>query len=164
MEAVAPVAPMDKAIPMLPEREKAPLRRLDPADLNFHAPWLLDRMAAVFNYLDSRQRYGWLNSMIFSPDYMLLFQENAVGCAQLNRAMSLEPVPVVQERFLFVRDPRDKEQVNDALGMYDEFMRFGKLHNATTFVLYEKSDIPIELVKKHLGRVFDRQISYVKIV
>jgi hypothetical protein len=163
MAAVEPVAPVDRALRVSPPREKAPIRRMELADINFHAPWLLPRMTEVFYWLSQQQIMGWLKNAVYSPDYMVLFQENAVACATLTRAVQLEPIPIVQERFAFVRDPKNKDQLRDALEVYTELVRWATNSGATTIILSDKSDLPLELIRSRFGRVFDRILHYVKI-
>lgn len=150
------------SIPMLPERPAMPIRRLELGDITEQGSWLMPRLQKSFPSLDPRRISSWLTSMIYENSFMVLYKRDSVACAQLIRANILEPIPIVREVFFFVRDPADKDQIDDAMEFYDELERFTKLHDASTYIVSTRSDIPPELIGKRFKRVFENKQYFVR--
>lgn len=158
----SPISPVGPPVQPASEQIQS-IRRFELPDLMNNAMWLMPRLEKFFHWLPPAQIKSWLTGMVYSADYQLLYLPNCVGCAQLHRAFQMEPKPVIQERFLFVRFPEKGDDIRMALGMYEEWIRWAKVHDCSTIVLQEQSDVPVELVRKMFGRVFTRQLNYVKV-
>lgn len=158
-----PEGPKPVVFQPFPTQEKPVFRRYDLPDIDLHAPWLFARLQKTFSWLPPNAIRGWLTQMVWSNDYKLLFLPDAIGCAQLQRAFSMEPVPVVLERFIFLRDPKSKELQRAALQFYDEFEFWCQLNQTETLILSEHTDIPPDMLKERFDRVFDRTLHYVKV-
>lgn len=158
-----PEGPKPVAMPIYPAQEKPIMRRFDLPDIDQQAPWLFPRLQKTFHWLPPNSIRGWLTQMVWSNDYKLLFLPNAIGCAQLWRAFSAEPVPVVFEKFIFIRDPKSKEQQREALQFYDEFKDWAQLNQTETLILGEFNDIPMDFLKEHFDRVLERTLHFVKV-
>lgn len=150
------------SIPMLPERPRMPIRRMELADITEQGSWLIPRLQKAFPKLEVSRISAWIMSMIYENTFMVLYKRDAVACAQLIRANILEPVPIVREVFFFVRNPADREQLADAMEFYDEFERFTKLHDAMTYIISGHSDVTPELIGKRFERVFEIKQYFVR--
>lgn len=132
-------------------------RRFDIPDLDRHKMWLLPRLYKAYPHLNERSLIGWLRSVIYSNEYLFLFQDDAVALAQCMSAHTMQPKPVVEERFVFVRDIESKEQAEAASEFYTQFAVWAKHHGAEVVIVEEMSDVPHEQIGKKLGRIFTRQ-------
>jgi len=139
------------------------IRRFSLADLNTHGAWILGRMLKVYPHLNERTIAGYLASSVENNEYLFLYQPNAVALVQLDGGYTLEPELVVRERYVLVRDPRDKHQVEQAAGFYDAIKQWARHLNVKTVILGDMSDVPLDLIHKHLGRSFEKQLTFVRL-
>lgn len=160
---VAAVAPVDKALPAQPKRDILPLRRFELADLSRHGGWLMTRLLAAYPHLTPRELQGWLRGLIYSPEYLFLYQDNSVGLAQVIRNFTLTPKPVIQERFVFVEDKDNAEHVAQAAEFYAEFERWAKNQSVDTIMVEELTDVPHEAIREKLGRLYTRQQIFARV-
>lgn len=138
-------------------------RRFDVPDLDRHGLWLLPRLKQAYPHLNDRGVLSWIRNIVFVNDYLFICQENAVALAQVVSAHTLSPKPIVEERFVWVKDKENKEQVAAAACFYEDFARWAKHNGAETLVVEEMSDVPHEMVKEKLGRVFTRQVQFARV-
>ena len=138
-------------------------RRFELADLSQHGPWLLKRFAAKFPDMTERTIAGYLNGLLYSNEHLFLYQDNAVGLAQLVHSPGIRPVKVVQERFVWVKDRNDKEQVENAADFYSEMQQWGKRQSAERIIACEDTDVPKALIEARVGRLFDTKISHARV-
>lgn len=157
------VATVDTTPPP-PEVVTGPLtRRFQAPDLSEHGAWIMGRFLKAYPHVPERNAAGWLNGLIFNNECLFLYQPNAVGLAQVERAHTLSPHPIVREHFLFARD---KRFVEEASWMYTEFERWARQLGADTLVVSEGlSDVPVEMVAKRLGgrRIYTRTQRFLKV-
>ena len=78
-------------------------------------------------------------------------------------AHSLDAKPIVHERFVWVQNPEDKDQVKHAAAFYTEFLKWAKMLSAEVIIVEENTDVPHELVKERLGRIFQRQQQFARV-
>lgn len=145
--------------------EKTPslsIRRFQIPDLNTHGAWLVPRLEQAFG-LNERQSASWLRTLIYSNDSLFLFHPDAVALAQTDTTNTLQPKPVVRERFVWCRDREDKEQQKEAARFYAMFVDWAKHQGAEIMLVGEMTDVPNESMKVHTGRIFMRQQQFVRI-
>lgn len=153
MSALAEVLPEPPAI-----------RRFERPDLSRHGAWMLPRLLATYPHLDERSVASWLQNVINNNECLFLFQKNAVALAQAVASNSLAPEPVIWERFVWVEDPKDKDQIAAATGFYDYIRIWAKHQGAKVLVVEELSDVPHEMIKDVLDkRLFSRQQWFARI-
>ena len=138
------------------------IRRFQTIDLTT-AAWVLPRLVQAYPHLDEWRAKGWLESLVNNNEFLFLYTDGAVALAQLQRSHTLAPKPIVQEHFVFVKDPADKALVARAAGVYSEFLAWSKRLGCDILIVEERSDIPHDLIKAKLGRVFQRQVQYAKV-
>lgn len=142
----------------------APLvRRFEIPDLDRHGKWILPRLLAAFPHLNERSAAGFLTSLVYSNEHLFLYLPHAVGLAQVVSSHTLSPKPVVWERFVWVENPEDKEQLASAAALYERFMTWGKQMGVETMIVEEMTDVPHEQIKAVVGRVFNRQQQFVRL-
>lgn len=129
-------------------------RRLQPADLTEHAQWLLPRVTRSFPHITQRFAIGWLQSLLFSNQALFLYMPCGVALAETTQSFSLDPAPTIIERFVWLRDPKDKAQQAAGLLFYDEIMRWAQQQQVERSILLENSDVPIPDVERRVGRLF----------
>jgi hypothetical protein len=144
-------------------RELAFVRRFEIADLSKHGPWLLKRFQAIFPDMSESAIAGYLRGILYSNEHLFLYQDNAVALAQLVYTAGIKPTKVVQERFVWVADRNDKDQVESAADFYLHFQMWGRRQGSDRMFVLENSDVPKALVEVHLGRLFDVKISHARI-
>jgi hypothetical protein len=138
-----------------------PVRRFDLADLTEHR-WIVPRLLEAYPRTNERMLVGWLKGLVYSNEHLFLYLPHAVALAQVLRNVSLENTPFVQERFVWVEDKDDREQVRRAAGFYDEFNRWARQQGCEVMFVEESSDVPHEMVREKLGRVFTQQRQFVR--
>lgn len=144
-------------------REPATVRRFELADLSTHGGWLLKRLAAIFPDLGERAIAGYLTNLVYNNEHMFLCQPHAVALAQMTSSPGIRPTKLVQERFVFVEDKNDKEQLEDAADFYINMRQWGRQAGAERIIVMENSDVPKSLVELRLGRLFDTKISHARV-
>jgi hypothetical protein len=137
----------------------APPRRFQLPDLDRHGRWLLDRMLKVFPHRTERNLIGWLRGILYSNEFLFLYQEHGVALATVMQAHPLSPKMYVQE--IFVLSEPGFELL--AAGFYDEFAMWAKRQGLDTIVVEEMSDVPHEAIKERLGRLFQRTVNFARL-
>ncbi len=139
------------------------VRRFDLVKLNSHGRWVLPRLMEVYPHLTERSAAGWLATLVNNNEFLFLETDDAVGLAQAVQAHMLQQKPIVQEHFVFCRERENKEHRTQAAGMYDRFAAWAKSLGAEILVVEERTDVPHELIKARLGRVFQRQVQFARV-
>lgn len=155
-----------KARPQFKEpAEPIAIRRFEMPDLTEHGPWISERLLKVYPSVTAVTLHGWLRGLLDSNEHLFLYQKNAVAVATTLHGNSLAPEPVVRERFVFVKDPKNQEQVEQAAMFYADFYRWAKAQGASAVILDgEMSDVPSEQARDKLGgRLFERKEIFAKV-
>ena len=155
-------ASAEKVLPAAP-REVAPIRRFEIPDLSRHGGWLMGRLTAAYPYLTDRELQGWLRGLIYNPECLFLYQDNSVGMAQVVLNYTLTPKPVIYERFVFAEDKTNQTHLEQAADFYVEFERWAKNKSVETILVEELTDVPHEMIKDRLGRLFTRQQVFARV-
>jgi hypothetical protein len=144
-------------------REPATVRRFELADLSKHGPWLMKRFLLKFPNFTEAAIGGYLSGLVYDNGHMFLYQTHAVALAQLVHSAGIRPVKLVQERFVWVEDRNDKDQLEDAADFYTHMRQWGKRQDAERIVVCEESDVPKTLIEVRLGRIFDTKVSHARV-
>lgn len=139
------------------------VRRFDTADLSQHGKWIVPRMLTAFPHFNERGVATFLQNIVYNNEYLFLYQPQGVALAQVLSAYSLDAKPIVYERFVWVENPEDKRQLANGAGFYTEFRRWAKSLGAEVIIVEENTDIPHDLIKEKLGRIFSRQQQFARI-
>ena len=139
------------------------IRRFDTADLTTHGAWIVPRMMKTFPHMNERGVASFLQTILYNNEWLILYQDHSVALAQVMAAHTLQGRPVVHERFVWVEDKEDKEQVKQAAEFYVEFLRWAKSLSAEAIIVEENTDVPHELIKEKLGRIFTRQQQFARV-
>ena len=143
--------------------EKAFVRRFDIADLSTHGAWLMKRFAAKFSEMREQAIAGYLRGLIYDNEHTFLYQEHAVALAQFVHSPGIKPVRLVQERFVWVEDKTDKDQLEFAADFYDHIRQWAKGKDAERIIVCEDTDVPKSLIEARLGRVYDTKVSHARV-
>ncbi len=144
-------------------RQPALIRRFEPADLSKHGPWLLKRFAVVFPDLPEKFVAGYLSGLIFDNEHAFFYQDHAVALAQMVHSPGIKTVKVVQERFVWVEDIKNKDQLENAADFYAHIKVWGIRQGAERIIVCENSDVPKPLIEQWLGRLFDTKITHARV-
>lgn len=144
-------------------RVPVPVRRFEMADLTQHGPWLMKRFVSKFPDTNERYMAGYLSRLLYDNEHLFLYQPHAVALAQLVLSPGIRPVKIVQERFVWVEDRNDKQQLEDAADFYSEMKLWGKRQSAERIFACEDTDVPKPLIVARLGRLFDATVSHARI-
>jgi hypothetical protein len=143
-------------------REPAAVRRFEIPDLSRHGPWLLKRFATVFPDFSEKQVAGYLNGLIYNNEHLFSYQEHAVALFALTHNPGIKTTLVAWERFVWVEDKTDKEQLEYAADFYSHAKRWAKASGAERIIVCENTDVPKSLIENRLGRVYDTKISFTR--
>ncbi len=139
------------------------LRRFSTADLNVHGAWILARMLKVYPALNEHTIAGYLRTMVDSNEHLFLYQPNSVALVQLDSGFTLQPEPVVRERYVLAREPTNKAHVEEAAGFYDHIKQWARHIGARIVILGDLSDVPLEMIHKRLGKSFEKHLTFVRL-
>ncbi len=142
--------------------EPAFVRRFELADLSKHGAWLIKRFTLKFPNFTEGAIGGYLSRLVFNNEHMFLYQDHSVALAQMVFSSGIRPVKIVQERFVWVEDRNDKEQLENAADFYSHMHQWGKRQDAERVVVCEDTDVPKALIEARLGRIFDTKVSHVR--
>ena len=145
-----------------PGIERPAISRFELGDLPRHGGWLIPRLVAALE-LPEQRLAGWLRSMIESNEYLFLVQEHSVALAEMQRANGLADKPIVRERFVLIEDIESAAQQKEAADFYDEFKRWAKNLGAEIIIVGELSNVPQDMIKDKLGRIFTRQQLFARV-
>jgi len=147
-----------------PVREEPDSRRFQIPDLDRHAQWFMPRFRKAYPHLNERQAISFLRAIVYSNEFLFLFQEDGVALAQAMGAAALDASAVIWERFVWVKDPNDKEQVENASYFYKEFARWGQRQNIPILHVEEgMTDVPRALIRERIGVVHTTEQRYVEL-
>lgn len=159
---------MTETVPMPSElRERAPdkpfTRRFERGDTQRHAEWFIPRLAAFLPQLTPGALQGWLAAIADSSDFMFLYQERAIGLAQLVPD-SPRPGFTVQEVFVWAKNPNDETNVAEAAHFYEHFVEWARRKEAATIVVEIATDVPRKVITAESGRrVFETKVAYLRV-
>lgn len=142
------------------------IRRFDTADLSQHGKWILPRFIASYPHMNEWMAATFLRNLCswgFRNEWLFLYSQTGVALAQVMSAHSLDPQPVVYERFVWVENKEDKEQLKQAAEFYTEILRWAKSQSAEAIIVEENTDVPHDLIKEKLGRIFMSQQQFARL-
>ena len=156
---------MSEAATLEKAADKAPpeIRRFQLADLDRAGRWIVPRMAQAWPHLNERALVSFLRGILFSNEFLFLYQPHAVALAQVIGTHTLSPKPIVQERFVWVEDRANKEHIACAVLFYDRIREWAKGMQCETIIVEEMSDVPHDLIKDRLGRIFSREQKFARV-
>lgn len=147
----------------LVEKLAPTIRRFDTADLSQHGAWIMPRMLQAFPHLNERGVATFLQTVNYNNEFLFLFAETGVALAQIMSAHTLTAKPIVYERFVWVANKDDKEQVKHAAEFYTEFNKWARSQSAEVIIVEENTDVPHDMIKEKLGRIFTRQQQFARV-
>ena len=139
------------------------LRRFQVPDLDRHRGWMIARLKTAYPHLNDANLVGWIRNVIYNAEYLFLYQDNSAALFQVKSSHTLRPEPLVQESFVFCEDKDNPEHVEQASNFYAEVAKWSKHQGAKTIIVEELSDVPHEMIKERLGRVFTRQQQFARV-
>ena len=135
------------------------LRRFALPDLDTHGLWLLPRLETSFPQVNQRYFLGWIRNLLYDNSNLFLFQDHSVALFQLTNIFSLAPKPEIIERFVFCQEGFQKEASN----FYEEVVRWAKPQGIEKIWVEELSDVPHDMIKDKIGRIFTRQQQFARV-
>ena len=140
-----------------------PARRFEIPDLDRHGVWFLPRFLAQFPHLNQRQAVGWLRSVCYNNEFMFLFQDHAIGLAQVVSEHTLQAKPVVWERFVFVEDKSNPAHIEQGASFYEMFGKWAVQKSIEQVIVEQITDIPREKIREKLGRVVTQELQIARV-
>ena len=153
----------EPALKLVEEMLAPAIRRFNSADLSTHGKWILPRMLQAFKHMNERGAASFLQNIDYNNQYLMLYHEHGVALAQVMTAHSLDAKPVIYERFVWVENKDDKDQLKHAANFYTEFLRWAKAQSVEVIIVEENSDVPHDMIKEKLGRIFARNQQFVRV-
>lgn len=136
------------------------IRRFGVSDLQKHGGWILKRMQQAYPHETDRSLIGWLRNLCNDNGSLFLYQENGVCLFQITKNFTLDLKPMVIERFVFAKEGF----ANDVAAFYDEAVKWTKsmMPPPDQIVVEQMTDVPHELIKEKLGRLFTRTQTFAR--
>jgi len=139
------------------------IRRFEEADLNTHGSWVMKRLIDRYPHHNERFMATFLRGLIYSNEYLFLFQDHSVCLAQMVRTKTLDAMPVVQELFVWAEDKDNALYCLEAANFYDRMLEWAKGLGVKQIIVEEDSDVSHEKIKERMGRVYSAQIQFVRL-
>lgn len=154
-------------------------RRFVLPDLNDKGEWIVKRlrnpeedMPKRYAHSQDREIFNFLRSVIDSPEFLFVRTDHAFILAQLMR----EPLmhnPVAKEWFVLClkmddinKPEEEKAQINpqdEAAYLYSVMFEWAKHSSAEELRIENYTDVPRDMVKARLGKLFAREMIYSKL-
>jgi hypothetical protein len=147
---------------LLPPAFFAEVRRFELPDMDHHARWFMPRFLKEFPHLNERSAIGFLRGIIYSNEFLFLFQDRGIALAQAMGSGGLEAEPIIWERFVWVEDPANIEQQKAAAFFYPRMEKWAKGLGVKVIHVENKSDVGHELIKAQVGRVYETAQKYIR--
>jgi hypothetical protein len=147
---------------MLAPIVNSPIQRFTQSNLT-SCGWFLHRLVAKYPV---KNEIGWANyirSMCDRNDCLFIAQPHAVALAEVVQTDTLAGKRVVQERFVWCENRLSAEQVEAAADFYDEFHRWAASLGIEEIVVAKETDVPTEMIKARLGKVYVTETRHVKV-
>lgn len=138
-------------------------RRFQVPDLDRCQKWLLPRLRTAYPHVQEGVMIGWLRGIIYQNEFLFLMQDNSVGCFQISRGHTLSPQAVIMEHFVWCEDKDNALHHLQAARFYDEAKTWATHQGATTILVEVNSDVPHEMIREKLGRLFTRQEIFARL-
>jgi hypothetical protein len=113
------------------------MRRVDLAEFDFIAPWLVHRLTERHPNATPQQIISWLKSCIANNEHFFVRTDHACALAQVRR-VPLERQPVATEVFCFAEAD---EWVHEAAYLYPKIASWAAHQDASTFEFDVFSDV-----------------------
>ncbi len=153
----------EKPKAFIPERDPPFVRRFERPDIDKHATWFIPRLLKSYAHLNERSAYTWLLNILTANDFMFLYFEHGIALAQAVQ-YGLRAEAVVEEQFVWIEDPLDKDMQADVAFAYTHFYEWAKRKGLSILIVEENSDIPHDLVARTLDkRLFERKQIFAKV-
>lgn len=140
-------------------------RRFQLPDLDKHREWFVPRLKKLYPHLTDAALVSWLRSVIYSPEYLFLYQDGSVALFQVQSGHTLSPQPAIEEHFVFCAQNDNPDLQKQAAQFYVDARVWGSHHSASVMTVEKNSDVPHDLVREALEgyRLFNRQEVFCKL-
>lgn len=126
---------------------------------------MVQRLKTTYSHLNDANLVGWIRNVIFSPEYKFMYQDNSAALFQVISSHTLQPDPIVEERFVFCENKDDAGHIEQATAFYTEAAKWAKHQGARTVIVGECTDVPEEQIRASdgIGRLLKRQQVFFKV-
>ena len=136
-----------------------PIRRFSEADLSVHGQWILKRLQQAHPTDSERKLIGWLRNLNFDNASLFLAMDAGVALFQVTSVFTLAHKPIVIERFVFAMEGH----IAECAEFYVAAAKWAKSQSIEQIIVEQMSDIPHDLIKDKLGRLFTRQQIFARV-
>lgn len=150
-------------VPVTASGGQAETRRFELPDIDRHGSWFLPRFLKEFPHLNERAAIGFVKSILYSNEFLFLFQEKSVALFQSVASGGLENQEVIWERFVWLEEPNDAKQQQAAAQFYVRALKWAQQKAADVVHVECSSDVPRETIKNAAGRVFETQQFFLRV-
>jgi hypothetical protein len=152
------VAPAPAPIPLFAE-----VRRFDLPDIDRHGAWFLPRFLKEYPHINERAAIGFIKAVLYSNEFLFLFQEKAVALFQAVGSGGLEPQEIIWERFVWLQDPNDVQQQQAAAQFYVRALKWAQQKGVEIVHTELSTDVPRDTIKAVAGRVFETTQAFLRV-
>jgi hypothetical protein len=146
---------------MQPARKE--VRRFISSELSTHGHWLMPRLVSKW---PNRNEWGWANylrALCDRNDCLFLAQDHSVALAEIVQVDNLSGWKSIWERFVWCENRQSIDHIEEAALFYDRFHDWGVALAIGKIVVAQNTDVPTEMIKKRIGRVWNEEIKYVNV-
>ena len=133
-------------------------RRFNLPDMSEMGLWLFKRLESRYPTAPDSTFSGWLRGAMESNEYHFVRTDNAVGLAQIYR-LPLDPQAHLTEVFVLVKD---QDALPEGAEIYRAFKRWGESMGADEIIVERQTDVPREMIREALGKVWVRETFFCK--
>ena len=123
----------------------------------------MERLLKAYPNQNQRSVIGWLNGVIDNNEFLCLHMPNGVCFAERMSPDRLSGKMVVREIFVWCQDPENALQVRDATEFYSWMARWAKEQGIDKLIVCERSDVPIEEVRKKFTRLHEIKTMFARV-
>lgn len=145
------------------EPQPSPIRRFGVADLTVSGPWIMERLLKAYPNQNQRSIVGWLNTVIDQNEFLCLYQPHAVCFAERVAVDRLSGKMIVREIFVWCEDPENVLYIQAAADFYPMLADWAKHQGIDKVIVYEKSDVPLEEVRKKFARLHEIKTMFARV-
>jgi hypothetical protein len=139
------------------------VQRFNTPDLSTHGRWMMPRLLELYPQKNEFAVANYLRGLCDRNDCLFLKQPHSVCLAEVVQIFTLEPKPVLMERFVWCEDRQNYHHVDEAALFYDHMKAWSASADIERMFIERNSDVPHEKISERLGRLNSEKIVVARI-
>jgi hypothetical protein len=139
------------------------VQRFGPADLTTHARWMMPRLMELYPHRNEFAIATFLKSLCDRNDCLFWRQPHSVCLAEVIQVFTLDPKPILMERFVWCEDRQNYHHVEEAAWFYDHMRSWAASADIEKMYIERSSDVPHEKITERVGRLSSEKIVVARV-